>query len=91
MRKVALVEYQRVHDLQSLVVDQTSQEEQLVLRTIDSIIADGRIVPYALLKHSLAEKLSGAYENVVHKLIEKGFLEEVYTEGFDLGLRRIGS
>jgi hypothetical protein len=77
--------------LQRLVVDETSQEEQLVLQTMDSIIAEGRIVPSALLRQSLAEQLNGNYENAVRKLIEKGFLEEVYAEGFDLGLRRIGS
>jgi hypothetical protein len=92
MRKGSLVEYRGVTKiLQSLVVDRTSEEELLVLRMIDSIIADGGIVPYELLRHSLAEQLNGAYENAVRGLIEKGFLEEVYAEGFDLGLRRIGS
>jgi hypothetical protein len=77
--------------MQSLVVDENSHDEQLVLRTIDSMITDGKGLPYGLLRQSLAEQLNGAYEIVVRRLIGKRLLEEVYTEGFDLGLRRIGS
>jgi len=74
----------------SLAVERTGQDEELVLKAMDSIFAYGRVVPNGLLRQSLAKRLHGAYETVMRVLVEKGLLEEVYAEGFDPGLRRIG-
>lgn len=75
--------------MQALAVDQIGRDEQLVLKALDSIIAEKRIVSYQLLKHSLEERLDDTFETIVQELTEKGLLEEVYAEGFDLGLRRV--
>lgn len=77
--------------MQTLVSDPVDPDELLILRTMDSIIAEGRIVSQRLLKQSVAEQLSATYDIIIRKLVEKGLVEEVYSEGFDLALRRVGS
>jgi hypothetical protein len=74
-----------------LAVDQIGPDEQLILQAMDSLIAERRVVSQQLLRQSVAEQLSTTYDIIVRRLIDKGLLEEVYAEGFDIGLRRIGS
>lgn len=65
------------------------EDEQIVLHAIETTIAEKGILSQQLLKQSLPEQLSANYELIVHRLLQKGLVEEVYDEGFDLGLRRI--
>lgn len=65
------------------------EDDRIVLHAIEMTIAEKGIVPHQLLKQSLPEQLSANYELIVHRLLQKGLVEEVYDEGFDLGLRKI--
>lgn len=71
------------------ITEVLSEDEEMVLHAMESIIAEKRILSHQLLKQSLPETLRASYGLTIHGLVKKGLVEEVYDEGFDLGLRRI--
>lgn len=71
------------------ITEPLGEDEKMLLHAMETTISEKRILSHQLLRQSLPERLSANYESIVHKLMQKGLVEEVYDEGFDLGVRKV--